>query len=49
LTGGTKGLFIAAGLVAAVLISALGPLLQEGIGIMFARMVYLMIGVWYLM
>jgi hypothetical protein len=38
-----------AGLVAAILISALGPLLQEGIGIMSARVVYLLIGVWYLM
>jgi hypothetical protein len=38
-----------AGLVAAILISALGPLLQEGVGTLFYRVVYLMIGVWYLM
>jgi hypothetical protein len=45
----TKGLLIAAGLVAAILASALGPLLQEGVGTLFSRMVYLSIGVWYLM
>jgi hypothetical protein len=46
---GTKGLLIAAGLVGAVLISALGPLLQEGVGTLFSRVVYLLLGVWFMM
>jgi hypothetical protein len=45
----TKGLLIVAGLVAAILASAVGLLLQEGVGTLFSRMVYLAIGVWYLM